>query len=243
MALVDPTGANWHRDDVAESSDEKLSPLGERIKEARLARGLSTNKANELCGFAGGYLSRVERGERESPRGNTSELIAAALGVNLQWLMTGFGARDTGHDLSGEGLQPWVEVAGRIWMARGRSRVDVLTALRAAVAATGYTTLKPLGWVDLAQDYWDGKLTAPTEPPEIQKMRLEAARFYDKRHGGGLDAAIQMAASVQGLKDPTSLKVYEGMLNLVGKQQPQLQPESADDYKDPKPTKRRVKKA
>lgn len=244
MTPIDQAGVNWHRQEVAKAeSDKDLTPLGERIKEARLARGLSTNGANELCGFAGGYLSRVGRGERESPRGTTIELIAAALNVNAHWLLTGSGPRDTAYNLSGEGLLPWAEVAGRILMARDHKRADVLAALRAAATVTGYSTIKPFGWVDLAQEFWDGKLVVPTEPREMQEMRLDAARFYSRRHRKGLDVAIQIAAGVQGLKDPTALKIYEAMLSLAGQEMPVIEPEAIDDYSDKKATKRRPKKA
>lgn len=56
--------------------------FGERVREMRLARGLSQVEFGEQCGFYQTYLSRVERGQA-NPTLNAMEVIANALGVTL----------------------------------------------------------------------------------------------------------------------------------------------------------------
>ena len=248
MTPLDATGVSWHRLGVAETEEEsELTPLGKRIKEAYLARGWTLNEANRACGFQDGYLSRVARGERKNPRSDTMLLIAAALNVRLDWLMTGSGRRDLGVDLSREQLDPWTETAVRIWVGRGKSKEEVLKGVREIPFIYNTIGIKPLVWVEYLQQYFDG--TLPRDPAVLERaddpveaMRVEAANFYWRRHGGGKPAAMALAERVE-LKDPSSLRFYEAMLELAEQKPAAVPHETGDDFSEKKPTKRRAKKA
>lgn len=58
-----------------------------------LRGGISKNELNERCGFADGSISRIST-RRSAPRSETTEIIAAALGVNFDYLTRGVGPRD-----------------------------------------------------------------------------------------------------------------------------------------------------
>lgn len=58
------------------------APLGRRLRELRVWRGLSLRAVAGLAGVSAGYLSRVERGERAVDRRSVLEALAAALQVS-----------------------------------------------------------------------------------------------------------------------------------------------------------------
>jgi transcriptional regulator with XRE-family HTH domain len=61
--------------------------IGQRVKEAREARGLGVNELDRKLGKAQGYTSRLERSDR-APRGDTLEILSDALGVSVAWLLS-----------------------------------------------------------------------------------------------------------------------------------------------------------
>lgn len=67
-------------------SAERLTPLGENIRLARSARGITQLALAHAIGYAGddagAYISRVESGH-QAPRIDTLERIANALGVTV----------------------------------------------------------------------------------------------------------------------------------------------------------------
>lgn len=64
----------------------KKNPLGENIKHARMARGITQLALAHAIGYtgddAGAYISRVESGHQE-PRIDTLQRIAEALNVSV----------------------------------------------------------------------------------------------------------------------------------------------------------------
>lgn len=71
------------------SANEKiLSEFGLRVRELRLARGLSQDAFADLCGLDRTYVGGVERGERNLSLKNISR-IAQALEVPISELMRG----------------------------------------------------------------------------------------------------------------------------------------------------------
>ena len=71
------------------SANEKiLSEFGLRVRELRLARGLSQDAFADLCGLDRTYAGGVERGERNLSLKNISR-IAQALEVPISELMRG----------------------------------------------------------------------------------------------------------------------------------------------------------
>lgn len=66
--------------------------LGNRIKIARKRRGLTQSKLARLSGTLQATISALERYDRKTAQRSTE--IAQALGVRLEWLLTGEGSMD-----------------------------------------------------------------------------------------------------------------------------------------------------
>ena len=64
------------------------STLGDVVREARLAAGLSQETLAEMIGRSQGWLTKVERGEIPTPRDESLRRLAAVLGLNLPDLLT-----------------------------------------------------------------------------------------------------------------------------------------------------------
>ena len=58
--------------------------VGARIKELRLARGLSTNKLSNLAGLSQSYVRNLEAGKCDNPTVDSLELICNALGIAFE---------------------------------------------------------------------------------------------------------------------------------------------------------------
>lgn len=71
---------------------KEVSPLGENIKSARTAKGITQLALAHAIGYtgddAGAYISRVESGQ-QAPRLDTLQRIADALGVAVCSLLPG----------------------------------------------------------------------------------------------------------------------------------------------------------
>lgn len=75
--------------DVTEKLESTAPPktLGERVKVARLAAGLSAKKLEETAGVSEGLVSRIESGKRGRRLTHpTVEKLAAALGVSPSYI-------------------------------------------------------------------------------------------------------------------------------------------------------------
>jgi len=59
-----------------------LRKIGERIRQARKAKGYSQEKLAELCAISYTYLGRLERGEKQ-PSLDTLVRLTGCLGVSL----------------------------------------------------------------------------------------------------------------------------------------------------------------
>lgn len=78
--------------DVTEKIESVAPPktLGDRVKVARLAAGLSAKKLEERAGLSPGIVSRIESGERgKRLSGTTIEKLASVLGVSTSYITTG----------------------------------------------------------------------------------------------------------------------------------------------------------
>jgi transcriptional regulator with XRE-family HTH domain len=75
-------------DNFAEATASTLAAIGIRIKEIRLARGMTLQLLSEASGLSPSMLSLVERG-RASPSIGSLVVIASALGVGMSDLLTG----------------------------------------------------------------------------------------------------------------------------------------------------------
>jgi hypothetical protein len=73
--------------------------LGGRLREARMDKRLGVNELTRLVELpdggelAGGYVSRVESGERKAIPAIYAHALAHALGVRPEWLLSGIGPK------------------------------------------------------------------------------------------------------------------------------------------------------
>lgn len=58
--------------------------VGSRIKELRMARGLSTNKLSNIAGLSQSYVRNLEAGKYDNPTVDSLELICDALGITFE---------------------------------------------------------------------------------------------------------------------------------------------------------------
>lgn len=73
-------------DDLAETTASTLAAIGARIREARLARGLTLQALADVSGLSTSMLSLVERG-RASPSIGSLIVISSALGATMAELL------------------------------------------------------------------------------------------------------------------------------------------------------------
>lgn len=66
-----------------------MSPIGQRVKGARAAKRWSQRDLEAFAGLSEGHVSLIERGERVRLAGSTMAKLAAALDVDLLWLIDG----------------------------------------------------------------------------------------------------------------------------------------------------------
>lgn len=70
-----------------------MRTIGDRVRAARKARGLTTRDLAKLASCSCGYISRLEAGAYANPGLTTLTAIAGALGVQLLWLLRGTGRK------------------------------------------------------------------------------------------------------------------------------------------------------
>ncbi len=58
--------------------------VGLRIKELRMARGLSTNKLSDMAGLSQSYVRNLEAGKYDNPTVDSLSLICEALGIAFE---------------------------------------------------------------------------------------------------------------------------------------------------------------
>ena len=58
--------------------------VGSRIKELRLAKGLSTNKLSNMAGLSQSYVRNLEEGKYHNPTVESLQLICEALGITFE---------------------------------------------------------------------------------------------------------------------------------------------------------------
>jgi transcriptional regulator with XRE-family HTH domain len=126
-------------------SETSGAPVGRRLREIRLWRGLSLRAVAELAGFSAAYLSLIERGERPVDKRSTLEALAAALRVAPSELGSAFPPAGRSDELAeartnlsrieealtdievGEGdvTEPWLAIGRRLdELAAARLRND-----------------------------------------------------------------------------------------------------------------------
>lgn len=61
--------------------------VGERIRQALLAAGLTFPQVAKRTGLTEGYLNQLEMGHKKNPSLKTLSLVASAVGVTVPWLV------------------------------------------------------------------------------------------------------------------------------------------------------------
>jgi transcriptional regulator with XRE-family HTH domain len=64
-------------------------PIGERIRQLRIEKGLSQDRLSIIAGVDQSGLSKLERGERRGVGIASASRVARALGIGLQELVMG----------------------------------------------------------------------------------------------------------------------------------------------------------
>lgn len=126
------------------------SGIPHRVRSVRQERRLSQNRLNDVSGCSSGYINRLESGKlaKRGVATDISERIAAALGVNADWLVRGVGERDAVPlpegiaDLPEEAL-----VAVRVAIGRDVSPNLAVERARQHIADHGASSLKTQAWV------------------------------------------------------------------------------------------------
>ncbi|MBL8611110.1 MAG: helix-turn-helix transcriptional regulator [Myxococcales bacterium] len=120
----------------------------DRLGEAMEARGLSGGDLARRTGFSAQYVNSLRSGGRGARLPlETAKKIAAALGVSVEWLTQGTGARERVSDVYPVGLAPdrYPGRAEAIALLSAVVEPEVISALRAAV---------PEGDVDPGREHW-----------------------------------------------------------------------------------------
>lgn len=66
--------------------------IGDRVRKAREALGITQNELGRRAGLKTGYVSRIESGDRgKRTSGDVATALAQALGVRYEWLLHGKG--------------------------------------------------------------------------------------------------------------------------------------------------------
>lgn len=73
---------------------ETLNTMADRIRAARVARGMSRPELARRCRVSRGAVSHWELGRTKNLRNETLLKVSAALQVNMKWLLNGEGVRD-----------------------------------------------------------------------------------------------------------------------------------------------------
>lgn len=71
--------------------------IGRRLREARLAAGLTQMQLHALSDLEQATISKYERGDVEEPSAPKIAALARALGVSMEWIVTGAGDGPTGR--------------------------------------------------------------------------------------------------------------------------------------------------
>lgn len=88
----------------------KDETLGQRLKRARIQAGMSQLQLAEAAGRTKQAISKIENDWVGSPAVSTMSPVAAALGVTLEWLMSGKGT-ERPRDISPD-AEDWADIRG-----------------------------------------------------------------------------------------------------------------------------------
>jgi transcriptional regulator with XRE-family HTH domain len=194
-------------------ADTSGAPVGQRLREIRLWRGLSLRAVAELAGFSAAYLSLIERGERPVDKRSTLEALAAALRVAPSELGSAFPPAGRHDELAGartnlpriEEALTDIEVgegdATEPWQAITR-RLDELAAARLRNDYTRQAELLPGLIVDLNGSVRRGHRTAALEALCAVYQRAAVTTKTMGVRGLPAFAALRARQAAEQLDDP-----------------------------------------
>jgi transcriptional regulator with XRE-family HTH domain len=73
------------------TAEASPSPFGARLREARVARGLGLRELSRAASVSHTIISLLETGRQEAIEVRAAVALAKALGVTVEWLVTGDG--------------------------------------------------------------------------------------------------------------------------------------------------------
>lgn len=104
--------------------------LGDRIREARGEHGLSQRDLAAKAGVSAGQVGHLEKGTRDNPERDTAVKIADALGVAVEWLLTGYGPKVHVESAQPDTTDPYPARAAAIARMRGLVTEKAIEAVR-----------------------------------------------------------------------------------------------------------------
>lgn len=166
--------------------------VGDRIKEARSARGMTRPQLAERSGLKYPTLAGIEN---NAQAGSTQlPILASALGVNVHWLLTGKGPRDAGDAAPLDA--GWSDVVGfdqKAALGDGAIQDDYAETHSLKFRAASLRR-KGLNAARLAVYYGDGDSMEPTIKPgdailfDTSDTRLQDGKIFMVRYDGHITA-------------------------------------------------------
>lgn len=74
--------------------------IGQRLKEARKARGITQDMLAKKIGTSRGVITNIEHNKIAEPQPMVINAICSALQINREWLMENVGEMDVNHSVS-----------------------------------------------------------------------------------------------------------------------------------------------
>ena len=163
--------------------------LGDRVRQVRTIRGYASTELDRLAGVSHGTTSRLESKQRGKFGGTGSTIgrIAKALGVRLEWLMTGQGSMEEPQE------DPLPNRALAVSIARdgGIAEEAIQAALVLPVKDAAKRTV--LWWIDAfrvreALLHQEGELDAAGKVPPLPTTTHAPAEGDRRRRSRARDA-------------------------------------------------------
>lgn len=104
--------------------------LGERIRDVRTELGLSQRELAAKASVSPGQVGHLEKGTRDNPERDTAVKIADALGVAVEWLLTGHGPKVRVDSTEPDARDPYPARAAAIARMRGLVTEDSIATVR-----------------------------------------------------------------------------------------------------------------